>query len=111
MSLTERAGAIQTRIVVLIGVLVVARKLMLQDFVTLDVQALLGLADCSWRSEDSIGFSLTRTAGVRSPRRKSNVRAPSQDHQQRQTERTTGRPNRQTRTGTQPQRGPLRKAS
>ena len=42
MSLTERAGAIQTRIVVLIGVLVVARKLMLQDFVTLDVQALLG---------------------------------------------------------------------
>lgn len=76
VALTERAGAIQTRIVVLIGVLVVARKLMLQDFVTLDVQALLGLADCSWRSEDSIGFSLTRTAGVRSPRRKSNVRAP-----------------------------------
>ena len=28
------------------------------------------------------------------------------DHQQRQTERSTGRPNRQTRTGTQPQRGP-----
>jgi uncharacterized membrane protein (DUF373 family) len=42
VALTERAGAIQTRIVVLIGVLVVARKLMLQDFATLDVQALLG---------------------------------------------------------------------
>ena len=42
VALTERAGAIQTRIVVLIGVLVVARKLMLQDFAALDVQALLG---------------------------------------------------------------------
>jgi uncharacterized membrane protein (DUF373 family) len=42
VALTERAGAIQTRIVILIGVLVVARKLMLQDFATLDVQALLG---------------------------------------------------------------------
>src|SRR4029077_747740 len=35
------------------------------------------LADCSWRWEGSIGFSRTRTAGVRRPRRKSNVRAPS----------------------------------
>ncbi len=42
VALTERAGAIQTRIVVLIGVLVVARKLMLQDFATLEFQVLLG---------------------------------------------------------------------
>ena len=38
--LCVRRGAIQTRIVVLIGVL--ARKLMLQDFATLEFQVLLG---------------------------------------------------------------------
>ena len=39
---TERSGAIQTRTVVLITVLVVTRKLMLQDFAALDIQTLLG---------------------------------------------------------------------
>lgn len=42
VALTERSGAIQTRTVVLITVLVVARKLMLRDFETLDFQTLLG---------------------------------------------------------------------
>jgi uncharacterized membrane protein (DUF373 family) len=42
VALTERTGAIQTRIVVLIAILVVARKLMLRDFEVLDYQALLG---------------------------------------------------------------------
>jgi uncharacterized membrane protein (DUF373 family) len=42
VALTERSGAIQTRTVVLITVLVVARKLMLRDFETLDYQTLLG---------------------------------------------------------------------
>jgi uncharacterized membrane protein (DUF373 family) len=42
VAVTERSGAIQTRTVVLITVLVVTRKLMLQDFATLDFQILLG---------------------------------------------------------------------
>ncbi|MGV7216039.1 phosphate-starvation-inducible PsiE family protein [Bradyrhizobium sp. UFLA05-112] len=42
VALTEGSGAIQTRAVVLIAILVVARKLMLQDFVALDFQTLLG---------------------------------------------------------------------
>lgn len=42
VALTERAGAIQTRIVVLIAILVIARKLMLRDFEALDYQTLLG---------------------------------------------------------------------
>jgi uncharacterized membrane protein (DUF373 family) len=42
VALTERSGAIQARIVVLIAILVVARKLMLSDFETLDMETLLG---------------------------------------------------------------------
>jgi uncharacterized membrane protein (DUF373 family) len=42
VALTERTGAIQARIVVLIAILVVARKLMLRDFEALDYQSLLG---------------------------------------------------------------------
>jgi uncharacterized membrane protein (DUF373 family) len=42
VALTERSGAIQARIVVLIAVLVIARKLMLKDFDAIDVQTLLG---------------------------------------------------------------------
>jgi uncharacterized membrane protein (DUF373 family) len=42
VAMTEKSGAIQTRAVVLITMLVVARKLMLQDFITLDFQTLLG---------------------------------------------------------------------
>jgi uncharacterized membrane protein (DUF373 family) len=42
VALTERTGAIQARIVVLIAILVVARKLMLRDFEALDYQTLLG---------------------------------------------------------------------
>jgi uncharacterized membrane protein (DUF373 family) len=42
VALTERSGAIQARIVVLIAILVVARKLMLRDFDALDYQTLLG---------------------------------------------------------------------
>lgn len=42
VAVTEGSGAIQTRAVVLIAMLVVARKLMLQDFVALDFQTLLG---------------------------------------------------------------------
>jgi uncharacterized membrane protein (DUF373 family) len=41
VALTERSGAIQARIVVLIAVLVIARKLMLKDFETIDFQTLL----------------------------------------------------------------------
>jgi uncharacterized membrane protein (DUF373 family) len=43
VALAERAGAIQTRAVVLIAILVIARKLMLKDFDTLDTENLLGL--------------------------------------------------------------------
>jgi uncharacterized membrane protein (DUF373 family) len=42
VALTERSGAIQARIVVLIAILVIARKLMLRDFEALDLQTLLG---------------------------------------------------------------------
>lgn len=42
VAITERLGAIQARAVVLIAVLVIARKLMLQDFEKLDLQTLLG---------------------------------------------------------------------
>lgn len=42
VALTERSGAIQARIVVLIVILVIARKLMLRDFEALDFQTLLG---------------------------------------------------------------------
>jgi uncharacterized membrane protein (DUF373 family) len=42
VAMTHRTGAIQTRIFVLITVLVIVRKLMLQDIAALDFQALLG---------------------------------------------------------------------
>jgi uncharacterized membrane protein (DUF373 family) len=42
VALTQRSGAIQARTVVLIAVLVIARKLMLKDFEALDFQTLLG---------------------------------------------------------------------
>jgi uncharacterized membrane protein (DUF373 family) len=42
VALKERSGAIQTKTVVLIAVLVIARKLMLKDLDTLDHQTLLG---------------------------------------------------------------------
>jgi uncharacterized membrane protein (DUF373 family) len=42
VALAERSGAIQTRAVVLIAILVIARKLMLKDFDTLDLNTLLG---------------------------------------------------------------------
>jgi uncharacterized membrane protein (DUF373 family) len=42
VALTQRSGAIQTRIVVLITVLVILRKLMLQDVGALDYPTLLG---------------------------------------------------------------------
>jgi Phosphate-starvation-inducible E family len=41
IALTERTGAIQARIMVIITILVVARKLMLMDFTALDAQMLL----------------------------------------------------------------------
>jgi uncharacterized membrane protein (DUF373 family) len=42
VALTQGSGAIQTRIVVLIAILVIARKLMLKDFEAVDFQTLLG---------------------------------------------------------------------
>jgi uncharacterized membrane protein (DUF373 family) len=42
VALKERSGAIQTKTVVLIAVLVITRKLMLKDLDTLDYQTLLG---------------------------------------------------------------------
>ena len=42
VALTQRLGAIQARMVVLIAILVIARKLMLRDFETIDYQTLLG---------------------------------------------------------------------
>jgi uncharacterized membrane protein (DUF373 family) len=42
VALTERSGAIQARFVVLIAILVIARKLMLRDFEALDFETLLG---------------------------------------------------------------------
>jgi uncharacterized membrane protein (DUF373 family) len=42
VALTQGSGAIQTRIVVLIAILVIARKLMLKDFDAVDFQTLLG---------------------------------------------------------------------
>ncbi len=72
VALSERAGAIQTRIVVLIGVLVVARKLMLQDFATLDFQALLGfgglllaLGGLYWLLSDADRRRISATSGER----------------------------------------------
>jgi uncharacterized membrane protein (DUF373 family) len=44
VALTHKSGAIQVRIVVLIAVLVVARKLMLQDFGAANAETLLGFA-------------------------------------------------------------------
>jgi uncharacterized membrane protein (DUF373 family) len=42
VALTQRTGAIQARIVVLITILVIARKLMLQDYAAVDYESLLG---------------------------------------------------------------------
>jgi uncharacterized membrane protein (DUF373 family) len=42
VALTQGSGAIQTRIVVLVAILVIARKLMLKDFDAIDFQTLLG---------------------------------------------------------------------
>jgi len=42
VALTEHSGAIQARILVLITILVIARKLMLMDFTTIEAQTLLG---------------------------------------------------------------------
>jgi uncharacterized membrane protein (DUF373 family) len=42
VALTQGSGAIQTRIVVLIAILVVARKLMLKDFDAIELDTLLG---------------------------------------------------------------------
>jgi uncharacterized membrane protein (DUF373 family) len=42
VALTQRTGAIQARIVVLITILVIARKLMLQDYAAVDYASLLG---------------------------------------------------------------------
>ena len=42
VALTQGSGAIQARIVVLIAILVIARKLMLKDYDTVDFQTLLG---------------------------------------------------------------------
>jgi uncharacterized membrane protein (DUF373 family) len=42
VALTQGSGAIQTRIVVLIAIMVIARKLMLNDYQTSDYQTLLG---------------------------------------------------------------------
>jgi uncharacterized membrane protein (DUF373 family) len=42
VALMQGSGAIQTRIVVLIAILVIARKLMLKDYDTVDYQTLLG---------------------------------------------------------------------
>jgi len=44
VALTERSGAIQAQIVVLIAVLVIARKLMLQDFASTTLQTMLGFS-------------------------------------------------------------------
>jgi uncharacterized membrane protein (DUF373 family) len=42
VGLTEHSGAIQARILVLITILVIARKLMLMDFTAIEAQTLLG---------------------------------------------------------------------
>jgi uncharacterized membrane protein (DUF373 family) len=42
VALNQGSGAVQTRIVVLIAILVIARKLMLKDYETIDFQTLLG---------------------------------------------------------------------
>jgi uncharacterized membrane protein (DUF373 family) len=44
VAVTHRAGAIQARIVVLITVLIIARKLMLLDYATVNVATLIGFA-------------------------------------------------------------------
>ena len=44
VALTERSGAIQAQIVVLIAVLVIARKLMLQDCASTTLQTMLGFS-------------------------------------------------------------------
>jgi uncharacterized membrane protein (DUF373 family) len=44
IAIKHRTGAIQVRMVVLIAVLVIARKLMLLDYATADVRTLLGFA-------------------------------------------------------------------
>jgi uncharacterized membrane protein (DUF373 family) len=44
VAVSQKTGAVQARIVVLITVLVIARKLMLLDYTTTSVQTLLGFA-------------------------------------------------------------------
>jgi uncharacterized membrane protein (DUF373 family) len=44
LAVTQRSGAIQARMVILIAVLVIARKLMLLDYSAADVRLLIGLA-------------------------------------------------------------------
>jgi uncharacterized membrane protein (DUF373 family) len=44
LAIKHRSGAVQVRMVVLIAVLVIARKLMLLDYATVDVRTLLGFA-------------------------------------------------------------------
>ncbi|PZR88096.1 MAG: hypothetical protein DLM68_07865 [Hyphomicrobiales bacterium] len=55
VALMERSGAIQARIVVLIAVLVIARKLMLQDFASSTLQTCWDSAGCCCRLEGFIG--------------------------------------------------------
>ena len=73
VALTERTGAIQARIVVLIAILVIARKLMLQDFEALDYEILLGfgglllaLGALYWLISD--GDRRRAQAGMREPK-------------------------------------------
>jgi len=72
VALTERSGAIQTRAVVLIAVLVIARKLMLKDLDTLDRETLVGSPACFWPSASSTGSSPMATAGARRRRRRTS---------------------------------------
>jgi uncharacterized membrane protein (DUF373 family) len=44
VAITERSGAIQVRIVVLIAVLAIVRKLMLQDFASTTLQTMVGFS-------------------------------------------------------------------
>jgi uncharacterized membrane protein (DUF373 family) len=63
VALTEHSGAIQARILVLITILVIARKLILMDFTTNESQTLLGFGGLLLAmSEGPIGEVITATA-------------------------------------------------
>ena len=55
LSMRERAGVLQVRVIVMITIIVIARKLILIDYSTVSWLLLLGFSGLAWHSEHCIG--------------------------------------------------------